>query len=112
MSEKKNDFLELVKKNPNLDKEDLRILLEKRIEKPFKFFLTFYGIAITVFLGVMTIQWFHTLPGLIYGTLLVVVWSALLVYQALTTGKKEIETIEQYAKAKESLTNKPTTKNK
>lgn len=104
--ELENDFLELVKNNPHLDEQDLRILLEKRIERPSKAFFAMVSTAIPVVLGLIALQVFYTLPGFIIGSVFLVYVVVLILSIVRNISTNEVKIMKQYSKAKEFLTDK------
>lgn len=104
--EEENNFLELVKNNPHLDEQDLRILLEKRIERPSKAFFAMVSTAIPIVLGLIALQVFYTLPDFIIGSVFLVYVVVLIFTIVRNVSTNEVKIMKQYSKAKEFLADK------
>lgn len=99
----KNDFHELVKDYPEIDEEDLRILLKARIEKPTKTVLTMLSLAIPVVLATMALEAFYTFSGYFivcsfFGYLVVILY-----LNVRSVQEREVKLMTQYLKAKKLL---------
>lgn len=120
----KNDFLELVKKyRDTITPEDLKLLLEKRLELPSKFLITtatlFITLSVALILPLILIlqsvklpfngqigEWISLIPiFVILAILYAFLWSQVhkINLQAKQRGKDEKECMEQYLQAKKRL---------
>jgi hypothetical protein len=101
-----NHFLELVKKNPHLDEQDLRILLEKKLERPTGTFYILLAAFIPLTVATMSLQGANSPLGLIviagfFVYALYVLWSL-----GVNVSKREMEIMTQYSEAKQFLAQK------
>jgi uncharacterized membrane protein len=115
---KENDFLRLVKENPQLNEEDLKILLQKRLDHPSQSFYQSMVVYVTILVAMVSLL--NSLFVGIKNTLSFVcflvtvavasVFGGSIIIQARSASKIEVEIMEQYAEAKNFLNTERTRK--